>query len=360
MVLQHLAYWQGFLAKLPAKQWYLIDAERSNIFRAIQLSLALSEEEITSTLREYWLTLSEQLFRFVEQRGYAAEWIPLLERIVERTDDDPIVQCQLLNRLGSLYRLVFRLDEAITIHQRALCIAQKLNVTEKIAHSHLNLGIDYRRSKQYDLAFQNGKHALDLFTQLSLTARGTAASLNLLGQVSYAQGHQEEAARYLQKAASVWRKEHHLPELARTLNNLARVYETQKQFDNAFSCYIEAKHALTRTNSELDITLICLSEGTLHFNLTQYAEASTVFKRIDLVYLEEAGHLHYLALALNNLGAVAQIQEKHDRAEEYLHKSLLLWQEMGKVHQITDTQSMLAAIQLEKKKKADQKNAGQP
>lgn len=343
-ILANVAYWQQHLGQLPDPQWYTLDNGRANIFRAIQYSLNLPQEEVTPALKAQWQELSELLFRYVERRGYTQEWIPLQASLAEKFAADPKARCQLLNRLGELYGLIQQFPKAIEIHQRVVQAAQQAEDELEIARAYFNLGKDYFGGRQYEIAAEQGRIALEMFTHLGFSGRETAATLNLLGTITQAQKKFDVSEHYLTQAASLWRQLNHAPELARILNNLALTLQEQEKVEEAFACYAEARAALAKTTSELDRILIYLSEGTLYFNLQRYPEAEATFKKINLTFLKEAGHLLYQALTLNNLGNIAFVQGEYNQAEKHLRECVLLWQQMGDEVETSDTLGVVADV----------------
>lgn len=346
-----LAFWQQYLAQLSDKEWHLLDKEQDNLALALQFSLTLSDEEITPLIRTAWQNMFGYLFRYCEQRGYAAIWLLLLEEVTENFVGHPSIQCHFLNRLGVLHRLNHQLPEALEMHHHVLQIALQAEEAIEIAQSHLNLGNDYLLNRQYEKAVEHGTLALDQYDKLGLIRRERSATLNLLGTAARRQGHLERSGRYLQEAAAIWRDLKHWPELARTLHNLALVLHAQNNIDGAEKCLGEAKRILTKTASELDRTLIYLAEGAFHFQHKKYHRAETVFKQIDLTYLEDSGQTYYLASALNNLGNTAFKQERFDEAEQLLRQSIQHWQKLAEPLEMANSLGKLGDVLVRKRKK---------
>lgn len=344
MIYAHITYWRQYLDQLPENQWHTVDVERSNIWQAVQFSLGLPAEKIPPTLREDWQHLSESLFRFVELRGYANEWRPLLENLCRQFEEDTQAKVKLLLRLGELYRLTYQLPEAITAHQYAMRIATHIADEMQIARAHYYLGLGYYHSRMYDLAGEHGQTALNQFQRIGQWERESAAALNLLGTIAFAQEQFELSAGYLNQAAAIWRKSKRIPELTRTLNNLARTLQWQGKIEEALTCYKEAESISTGLANMLDRTLLYLSEGTLYFDLGRLDDAEAAFNRIDLAFLRKAHHLHYQALTHNNLGNVALARQQYDRAEMHLRECLSLWQQMGNEEKEAATLELLAEI----------------
>lgn len=325
MIYAHITYWRQYLDQLPENQWHVVDIERGNIWQTVQFSLGLPAGKISPALREDWQHLSESLFRFVELRGYANEWQPLLEGLCAQFEENAQAKVRLLLRLGELYRLTYQFPEAINTHQKALQTAMGIADTLQIARAHYYLGLGYYYSQMYAQADEHGQMALTQFQEIGQRERESAAALNLLGTIAFAREQFEPSARYLNQAAAKWRSGDYGLELARTLNNLARTCQAQQKIEEAFSCYAEAGQVLADTASELDRALLYLSEGSLYFELGQFAKAEQSFKRINLAYLGKAGHLLYQALTLNNLGQVALKQGVLGKAEGFFQNSVAIW-----------------------------------
>ena len=339
-----LSFWKQYLAQLSDKEWHLLDKEQGNLAKVLQFSLLLSEEEITSLIRIAWQDLFTYLFRYIEQRGYAAKWLPTLEKLTEKFLDRSSIHCRLLNKLGELYRLNHQLQEATERHHRVLRLAQQAEEEIEIALAHSNLGNVYMRLRQYEKATDQGQQALSRFESLHLEGRERAAALNLLGMSSFMNGQVEPAKHHLQEAATIWRELTHWPELARTLHNLALVLQAQDDLEGAEKCLAEAKHVLVQTDSELDRILIYLAEGALHFQQKQYHQAETIFKQIDLKYLRNSGHIYYLASALNNLGNTAFMRKRYAEAENLLRQSIQHWQELGDPLEMANSMGRLGDV----------------
>lgn len=320
-----LAFWQRYLQQLLEKEWHLFDNEQENLVRVLHLSLNLPEKEITSELQSIWQNLFDLLFRYIEQRGYAAQWLPLLRAVTEKFEGIPTVYSYLLNRTGEIYRLNHQVSEAINLHQNALTLAQQIKDDREIARSHFNLGNAYMRNRTYEVAMVHGNLALEQFEQLPVISKDRAAALNMVGMSAFMQGNLLLSATMLREAATIWRDLRYAPELARTLRNLAWLFQKLGEPDQVANCYNEARQALSSTASELDRTLIYLAEGSFYFEQKQYQKAAAVFQQIDMSFLEKTGHVYYQAYALNNLGNMAYVRGEHTEAEQLLRESILKW-----------------------------------
>ncbi len=349
-VVANLVYWRQYLEEplttqtSRRKSEHPVETEQTNICHAVAVSLDLPDEMLTIEMRALWLTIAEQMFLHLEQRGNGREWIPILERLTGKFQADKNAQCQLLSRLGILYRMQQDFDKAIGTHQTLLAIAQQTENEQLVTQAHLNLGNDYYRHQQIEKAAVHGQVALQLLSQSKPAGRHAATTFNLLGLIAQVQNKLDLAESYFTRAVDLWQELGHISELTRSLNNLGRVFQEQGRTKQAIACFANAKNMLTKSGSELDHILLCLSEGTLYFSLNRYAEAQARFRQIDLQFLERAGHLLYYGLALNNLGNIAFVQGDYVQAEAYLQRSGSIWQEIGYEIELANTLGKLGDV----------------
>ena len=353
VIMNGLAFWQQYLQQLSDKEWHLFDSEHENLVRVLQFSLNLPEEKIGPELHAIWQSLFDLLFRYIEQRGYAAQWLPLLQAVTEKFEGTPAVYSYLLNRTGEIYRLNHQVSEATNLHQKALTIAQQIGDDREIARSHFYLGNAHMRNRSYEKASVHGYQALEQFERLQLSGKERAGTLNMLGMVAFMQGQLLLSASLLHEAAAIWRDLNYGPELARTLRNMAWIFQKQQVPEQVANCYQEARQVLNSTASELDRTLIYLAEGTYYFEQEQYQKAETVFQQIDISYLEKSGHTYYRAYALNNLGNVAYIRARHTEAEQLLRESIQQWQYLSEPLEMANSLGRLGDVLVDQGKQEE-------
>lgn len=329
MIQNGLGYWEEYCTLLSDNEWQNVDKEQDNIYCLLQYSLHLPDGTVTPAMQAAWQNLYNNLFRYIEQRGFAAKWLPLLEAITKKYPETSPIHLNLLNRLGELYRLDHQLQQAISLHQHILQLAKQAEDEMEIAKAQLNLGKDYLLGRQYETATAYGLAALNQFNLMNFSERERGATLNLLGLSAIMCRDWGSAIPYLHQAAAIWRDLDSSPELIRTLRNLAWALQAQDDIDGAKACFAEAHHALSKTASVLDHTLIYLAEGTFYFDQKQYPKAEAIFNRIDLSHLKNSGHIYYLAYALNNLGNVAFIQGHFEKAKQLLEESIQYWQHLA-------------------------------
>lgn len=327
-IIANLLYWQQQVTRPDESAEKTIAQERLNIWRAIQFGLMLPNENVTDHVLHVWHTLAQYIYSFVEQFGYALEWISLLNQLISRYKSAGGRPITLLNQLGNLYRMQRQLSLAIATHLEAQELAYQEEREDEVGRVALNLGWDYLRNRNHVQAARQGQLALNILSQSTEPRLELASALSLMGLVARAKDQPDLAEKQFLAARNILSTLAQPTELARLLNNLAILYEEQHQVEAAIACYRDANAALSQTNNRLDRILLALSEGTLYYNQKRLGEAEATFATIDRHYLQQAGHYFYEALLTNNLGAIALAKGDAAQAEVYLRESDTLWQQV--------------------------------
>jgi len=332
----NIAYWTTRTEELQDETLSALDAERGNIFRAVQFGLRLPQTRAATA------DLVLQSFLLIERRGYWREWNPLMQQLIATEKEENLRKNKLLMQLGQLQRLDLQLPAALESHLLALDVAQKLAEERLLARAWLNLSEDYRQLRQYSEAEGYGIKALSGFTTSQAGARWLAATLNTLGLIAQSRGDLLLSEQRLTQAVDFWQQVDEPTELARSLKNLAITLQKSEKFKEALSSYREAATILAQTVSELDKIMIQISLGTLYFGQQQWAEAEAAFREANSTYLQNSGQLYYRALIAQNLGNVLLTQKRFKEAEGHLRHGIELWQQVDDKLMLANTVGTLA------------------
>jgi tetratricopeptide (TPR) repeat protein len=126
------------------------------------------------------------------------------------------------------------------------------------------------------------------------------------------------------------------PYIARSLNNLAGLYESQDQYDQAEPLFQRALaiHEQQLGPEHLDTALSLNNLAFLYINQGQYDQASPLLQRALAIYEQQLGPDHSdVALGLNNLAGIYESQGQHAMAEPLLQRALKIReQQLGQEH----------------------------
>jgi tetratricopeptide (TPR) repeat protein len=322
-VAANIAYWRAQAGLSQPDQRSILDRERHNLFRAVEIGLALDE---------CWRETAElmlQLFNLVERRGYGGEWLPLLEGAIGRCGPaDLRLRGRLLDHFGLFCQRAGRLEAALAAHLEEEQIALQLADEELLAHARLHLSEVSRHRGRYAEAEPYGRSALEIFLALGADEEKIAHVEGNLGEIARLSGELAAAERYLNQAAERWRALDQPANLARTLNNLALAHSAAGQIDTALDELAQAAAVLEPTANELDKVMVAASEGALRFSQGDLAGARAAFLRADSTYLRQTGLRPYLAAIANNLGNVYLAEKEFGEAERCLERSVALYRQM--------------------------------
>lgn len=198
-----------------------LETEHDNLRAALEQSLSASGG-IEEALR-----LGTALWRFWYVRGYSAEGLGWLERMLSRSEGTPSVQrAKACNNAGILAGARGDYAGARSFHEESLHIRRALNDRLGIAHSLTNLGLIERDEGNYACSQECFGQSLVLFEQLE-DPRGTGTAVLNLGCNCITLGDYPTALRYLEESLTIHRTLGDRWLVAVTLNNLGRIAHAQ-------------------------------------------------------------------------------------------------------------------------------------
>jgi eukaryotic-like serine/threonine-protein kinase len=257
----------------------------------------------------------------------------LLERGVARADelsDEPVLQAQLLDAIGGVYRSLGEYARARPLVARALD-ARRATLGDRhadVAQSRRHLGVVLRFRGEYEAAEEELEQAVTI--DRLLTPGGgpaLAASLHELGHTLVERNRLDEAEALLREGLDM-RRAHLDPDhadIAESLSGMAYVL-SRKGFP---------RDAIPHYRSALDIRRQRLGGGhpqvaRSHQNLAvilsdlgEYAEAEGHYTQALDVYREVYGDLHpSIAVTINNLANLKARQDDLEGAEVLFRQTL--------------------------------------
>ena len=335
-IVANLGYWQKLSNHLDDNQIRILDTDRQNIYRAVQIGLSFGHTASAAT------TLAMSLFEFIEWRGYWLEWIPILEQALALEATTAKTRCKLLNQVGFLYYLSQQVPKAIDIYQEAGEVAELSGNSYELAYAHYGLSVAHHAIHKYDEAEKYGSQALNEFTALQADLRMIAGVLNILGMISHAQGDYLIAEKHLFQVVEMRLEIARPTELVQALNNLAITFRAQKKYETALKCFTEALAYLDRSASKLTEINTLNSLGHLYFEMGRLTEAEAAFRQMDVAYLLRAGHIGLMALRANNLGNTLLEQTQLQAAESHFREAVDLWRQTNDKLNLANTLGDLA------------------
>ena len=334
-----LRYWQQKTQELGPDQVRWLDKRRRNLFQAVLFGLQTKETW------EDTATVLLQTFDYVEWGGYGQEWIPVLEQALAYSpDSESFLYGRLQNRLGQLYRLGHRYDEATKLHQKALQLAQQL------AHKELEM-VAYAGLSEVSLA-QRAIAQTEEFAQQALAIAQTvdgmermqAFMLKVLGDAASYVGNWTKAIHYYQNSINLWRVLNNVVYLGRTLCQLGIVYINSGNFVAAEQALEQASEVFRPTLNESDKINIYMNLGVMFYRQEKWEEAANAFLQINPTILRERQELYLLASLHNNLGNVYAKLMSWEKSIENLQIAIKMFRTTKSELQLANSLGTLAGV----------------
>ena len=303
-----------------------LDAMRDRDYAsAIELlKLAISEADSAGESGGWIEEALEQWAALLHQRQSYSEAEPVHKRLLalrenSRGMQDPLVATS-LNNLGLVYAVQGRHSDAVICYERALTIRRSGPVVDwrQLAALESNLAGSLRATKAYGESVEHYEKAL----QLRLDSAGAqssevAVTLRALAGVYQDSGNRKGAIAALERAATIFRRipDSHDQELANTLWPLGQLYEYEREFDNAESCYVELTTALPLNTQSAQLLERALHRlGVVHAARGKYGSAERTFAA--LITSMEASHGLESPELIGVLNSYAMVLAEQGRLKE--------------------------------------------
>ena len=144
-------------------------------------------------------------------------------------------------------------------------------------------------------------------------------------------GSSDKALEHYKASLELQSESGHSSEVSqsRTLQAMARVYESRSQFDKALECYVEARDK-SRGANDTEMAVILNSIALIYDRQDMYEPALENYEAALAIMRENlpAGH-RKIALLLNNMGTVYDSLGKFDQALASYTEALAIWKTPG-------------------------------
>ncbi len=318
-----LDYWRDVVHSLDGIPNQMFLAEQANILRAVKLGMG------AEGTRGSALHLALAAFPLVVNSGFAADWLPLYEAVYGRfCAIDREQYGRFLGRLGQLYRLDNRVDEALRVHQTAVALIAPLPSDSLIAcEIAFQLAEDYRRLAQLEPAKEHALAAWHCAHASEQSNAWRAAIANSLGLIHEALFQLEAAAEWFHTTIQLWQPTNRPVELGRAWSNLGNVLRQQQKPAEALLAFHQALSQLDKTSLWLEKLIVQYNTAVLHFSQKQYDQAEKLLRHLHLeMGSQPEAHPSLYAHVCHSLGNTLVKDGRLAEAEPYLRQSLPLWQ----------------------------------
>ncbi|MBI2967382.1 MAG: tetratricopeptide repeat protein [Bacteroidetes bacterium] len=195
----------------------------------------------------------------------------------------------------------------------------------------------------YSKAMDFGNRALELAEKLNIKEEiGTAC--NNIGSINIYQGKYAEALDYLIRALRIWEERNDKKSMAKTMNNIGNVYYYLRQFPDAIKWYQKKLDIEKQTGNHMGIAQGLYNIGLIYMEQEQDFDKAFINFNLSLQIMEQIGSAREIAYLLNSLGSVKESQEKFDESLDWYNKSLEKFREANDKKGIAATLASMGLV----------------
>lgn len=210
----------------------LTNPDTSLYYAQMALVYAVNTENSIEKCRAYNRTAMYYSNRG-EQKTVMYYLLKALDNAAQANDSTQYMK--VYNNLGVLYYDMIMYDSAIANLKKSITYVPKKDASKMYGNMYNNLGMVYHEKGEYDVSLSFYEKALELYNQES-DKRGIGIANGNLGRTYFALGKNSSALTHLYICASTLAEEKDYANLALTYMNIAEVYESSNDFENAASC----------------------------------------------------------------------------------------------------------------------------
>ncbi len=257
-------------------------------------------------------------------------------------EDDLQYKIRILNELGSVYRRISRLDEALNYHEQALNLLKSFNDEDELTTTYVYLGIINDIKGNYDKALSYHQQALELNKRQN-DIRGIAGAIHNIGILYQKLEKYPQALDYYKQALKYWEQLNNQSGLASTYNSLGGVNELTDNPTEALKYYKLALGIWEKSGSKNSVSIAVHNIGSVYETLGNYEEAIKYIQQaIDL--REELGDISGVGGSWILLASVYNKQGKTDMSIGTAKKGLELAKQSGAWSSIRHAHLVLSEI----------------
>ena len=281
------------------------------------------------------------------------------ERVREELADEPLVQAEMMNVIGRVYRRLGLYDESMHMLEEALVIRKNVlgEFDLEVAESYSGLGDILYYLGQHDSCVAMMAKALIIKERvLGPQDPSVALELNNMGWLAYETGLYARAdslhTRALRIRQEAFGEDHQ--DVAESYANLASVLYSQGTYTESAALYEKAYDIRLRVLGEkhpLSVQILN-NMGLVYEALEEYEKAEELYNRNLEIYTELYGaDHHFLADANSFLGRINVALELYYRAEPFFREALRLRMSLGETHYLVayDRKALGDALREQKK-----------
>lgn len=304
-----------------AARFYLRDTSAPSCIEALYHSLMAGE----------WTSAVQIIVGFGKEiisKGYASNLAPLIDMIIAQPMDlDLHDRVDLLLIYGEIKEMQGDWDDALISYNEILSFDEREIGKRPVAETCRRIGSIYLKRTQFDQAQTMLERSLSI-AQLHNDKHALASIYYDLGGIAEKKGLYRDAIELFSKARRIAEEISEDISLGRAFYGLGRVYGQLLDYENAIKYKKKALEILEKTGDAKEIAKVCTSLGN-DYRLTEQIDRSLQMneKAIDLA--SSAGDLNIIGYSLSNAAALYIETRDFNKAEETLDKAIVIFRKLN-------------------------------
>lgn len=265
-----------------------------------------------------------------------------IDVLLEKLDNTSATEkIQTLNQLAEAY-----LDEspskAIEYGNRALSLADELNLKDAKVNALTNLAMAYYSMSDFDTAFNFFSQGLNLSESFQYK-KGIALNNNGLGLIYHTQGDFNQALEYFTKALNTYEKMQDQKGIAHSLNNIGAIKDTQGAYEEALTYYLQALEINTKIENKEEMATCLNNIGSINQQQGYYNKSFNYYLQALKIF-EDISNPKGTAATLNNIGQIYILMEDYENALTYISKALEIYTSLDNKEEVSNTLNNIGYI----------------
>ena len=305
------------------------------------LTYALQLEEQWPLARDLLLLLSDKL----EQSGHREDWLPLLERglQVSQQQHDIKAMAEIHWRIGYLFQVNGQFATACTHYAASATAFRKIRQPERCARVLNRYAYTARQQQQRTQAL----HLVEEAFQLTPADHPERANAYLVrGWLAFDERHWQEACDYFRKAVLILTQHGTAYQLACALRDLAGALHLLEQNDEAISTYQQAMTLFAQLGNLFQQAVITMNIGVIYLVGQQAARALEHFSQAEPIFHQLYDREHVSQLYLNQ-GIAQRMCQQLQLSERLLQAAIELFEQIGNLQWLANAVDELGLTLLQ-------------
>lgn len=240
---------------------------------------------------------------------------------------DSIKKIELMHKIGDIYDLTGKLNDALKIYENALDLSEKIENTRLIIDSMNKTGWIYICLRRYDKVLTMMQKALKMSEHINYRD-GIAFSAANIGIVQYSKGNMDEARKYYEKKLIIARDTHSNRGIASTTGNIGLLHFKKGDYDKAMECYEKAFDIFENIGDKQGAGTAINNIGNIYTEMGDYDKAMDYYRK-KLKISEDIGDKKGASIVYGNMAYIHMQNKEYDDALRLYKKKLSISRQTG-------------------------------